>query len=170
MSGRRSSKTPVYIYALVNPVSEEVFYVGKSADLVTRWNVHMNGINAITEKNVRSFAHANCYLPMSQLKKLGVVPSLRVLQVCETDDAAFVAERKWTVALLEKGHPIKNGKNLKLGRKDVLRALAVNVRLTHYAEVAAELMESRECSGEMQQVAKMLRRALIDVDKLVEQF
>lgn len=167
---KRSEVTPVYVYAIVNPVTEQVVYVGKSGDLVQRWKAHICGADRMTLKDAERRTHGKCYAALKEMAANRIMPSLRVLQTCETDEAALVAERKWTVALLEKGHPIANGKNLKLGRQDTLRALSVNVRLTHMAEVAAELLETVPEDKSFCKVAKMLRRALIDVDALVAKF
>lgn len=87
--------TEAYIYALVDPRTQLIRYVGKTNNLATRLRRHRT-------ENGRSLRH--CWL--GELRELGLQPRLLVLQLVSGDWQA--AEKKWIARLRAEGHDLFN--------------------------------------------------------------
>jgi len=74
----------VYVYALVDPVTHSVRYVGRSRKLIARYSAHMSywAGNKAKTKWIKS------------LRRAGMRPALLVLERCKYSTVAE-AERKW---------------------------------------------------------------------------
>lgn len=70
-----------YVYALLDPRTDEIFYIGKGKG--RRWREHLKGRSHNELVNQR----------VSEIKAAGIVPESRVLQF-DTDEQAWEAERK----------------------------------------------------------------------------
>jgi len=67
----------VYIYALINPLNNQVFYVGYTYDLKRRFNSHMNIYGKKREKNSYKDNVIN------KILKLGLKPEMKVIDECD---------------------------------------------------------------------------------------
>lgn len=90
---------PAYIYALVDPNTEEVRYVGKTVNLEWRLRDHCNGSN-------------NCNNPhksrwIAKLKAAGKKPIMTILQECD-GDAWEGAECHWIAHYRSMGAQLTN--------------------------------------------------------------
>jgi hypothetical protein len=77
-----------YIYALKDPRTDEVRYVGKTAHLRIRYNQHVN----ITQLKKRRRTHLSNWIFL--LESLGLKPTLQILEETEKDNWVEL-ERKW---------------------------------------------------------------------------
>lgn len=90
------SSTPSYIYALVDPRTDEIRYVGKSSDPHRRFDEHVKreGYNRHKQNWIR------------QLERLGLAPELVVLEECNGDWQE--RERFWIAYGFSEGWPLTN--------------------------------------------------------------
>lgn len=86
----------MYIYALLDPMSHEIRYIGKTNNIIERYRNH------IREKS-------NCHRVnwISSLKKKNLIPSFIILQECE-DNESDVVERQYIKEYREKGYDLTN--------------------------------------------------------------
>ena len=85
-------------YALLDPRTTSVFYVGLSNDLTTRFIAH------ITNREVNRAKNA----VIDELRSVGMLPYCRTLEVNDTERAGRESERKWIDAFMEIGEPLCN--------------------------------------------------------------
>jgi DNA-binding transcriptional regulator YdaS (Cro superfamily) len=101
LSYQVATEEPVTIYALADPRTGEVRYVGKAVDPARRLRQHMT---AFQLRNYRS--QKNSWL--LSLLDAGVTPTLHVLELVEHQDAN-AAEIRWIAKALEMGARLTNG-------------------------------------------------------------
>lgn len=85
-----------FIYALVDPKTQEVRYVGKADDPQKRFASHLND----TSNPYKAFW-------IRQLKAQGYIPTLKILEEVE-GAMGFVKESQWIKYYWEKGHNLTN--------------------------------------------------------------
>lgn len=90
------SKT--FIYGLIDPRSESIRYVGKSANPAHRLSVHLDYKNSRTSMKSK-WIH--------DLAMLGMQPSLVILEDVESGESDS-AEKKWITYYLEQGSDLVN--------------------------------------------------------------
>jgi len=86
------------VYALCEPNSSKVRYVGKTSNLKGRFKRHLE------TKDERS----HLYRWVKKLQKSGKNPEIKVLQECFSDAAAYEAEIYWISEYLSKGEKLCN--------------------------------------------------------------
>ena len=89
---------PRYIYALVDPDTGDIRYVGNSQDPFKRLISHMVGSHGTSKKKEW----------IEELKKQGKRPELILLDVCYQWFESFHRERDWIISLRHEGHPLTN--------------------------------------------------------------
>ncbi len=86
----------VYVYGLVNPQTEKVFYVGSTVQPHVRLNYHCSGWSGGQVSQVAK-----------ELSDSGTRPTMKILE--ETDRfSRFDKERQWIAKLSEEGHSLVN--------------------------------------------------------------
>jgi predicted GIY-YIG superfamily endonuclease len=90
--------TAVYIYALIDPDTDEVRYIGATDNIQRRMREHL----APSLKKSRKKAEW-----IIELKAEGKQPNLSILESCTEEDAVPV-ERKWIVHYKEADAPLLN--------------------------------------------------------------
>jgi hypothetical protein len=101
-----AESTLVRIYGLIDPRDGMMRYVGRtSAALHTRLSGHMSEIDANGKPKGGYGLDKNNWL--SELRKAGLTPSIRVLEEVAEHDSVD-AERRWVQALFKAGVPLTN--------------------------------------------------------------
>src|SRR6266487_1347018 len=85
-------------YALLDPRTTSVFYVGLSNDLTTRFIAH------ITNREVNRAKNA----VIDELRSVGMLPYCRTLEVTDSERAGRESERKWIDAFIAAGETLCN--------------------------------------------------------------
>ena len=93
------------VYALIDPRETSVRYVGMTNDLTERYIAHLRCTEVNEAKNKW----------IEQLRRVGLVPMCRTLQVCNGEREAREAERQWIAAFLELDEPLCNSE--RIGRR-----------------------------------------------------
>ncbi len=89
---------PEYVYVLAHPLTEEVGYVGITNNLYLRFKAHL-------EDRSPKNAKVNW---IKNLKREGLIPSLRVLECPNTLESAEERERYWIRYYLDQGACLTN--------------------------------------------------------------
>lgn len=84
------------VYALIDPRSDGIFYIGQTSDLARRRAEHMEGTDQLSGVLVR------------QIRLAGFVPLVMVLERCESMDAALRAEIFWIELARTRGMGLLN--------------------------------------------------------------
>mgnify|MGYP002621028396 CR=1 FL=1 len=79
------------MYALIDPRSDGIFYIGQTSDLPRRRAEHLEGTDQLSGLVVR------------QIRLAGFLPLVMVLERCESVDAALRAEIFWIELVLSRG-------------------------------------------------------------------
>lgn len=88
-----------YIYALVDPRTRMIHYVGQAYDVDSRYTQHMSDAAKTTK-----------VAWLTELKKMGAQPGLHILQQCEDSEVNHI--ENWWIALgRRQGWPLTNGTN-----------------------------------------------------------
>ena len=99
MSSLTQSKKPVYIYALVDPEDNSVFYIGKSENPKSRLSAHLALSKTDNNRHKKN--------KIAKIKRLGNEPSLVILEKCCADDWKE-KERKWIARGRKEKWPLTN--------------------------------------------------------------
>jgi predicted GIY-YIG superfamily endonuclease len=89
----------VYIYALVDPRSGGVFYVGSTCNLKSRITAHLSGQSRQSSQGVVDVVR--------KLMKLNLRPRVRLMELTNEDNRAG-RENYWVRHLKQKGEPLVN--------------------------------------------------------------
>jgi len=89
---------PIYIYALVDPVTDQIRYVGMSVNPSRRLQLHV--------RDLRGKTHKSCWI--AKLKGIGQIPRMVILEECDSDTWK-VRERWWIDKLTSDGLRLTNG-------------------------------------------------------------
>ncbi|HRO48933.1 MAG TPA: GIY-YIG nuclease family protein [Hyphomicrobium sp.] len=84
------------VYALIDPRSDGIFYIGQTSDLARRRAEHIEGTDQLSGLVVR------------QIRLAGFLPLLVVLERCESVDAALRAEIFWIELMISRGMELLN--------------------------------------------------------------
>lgn len=86
------------IYALVDPRTDEEFYIGRTANLYRRFKEHLSCIGNNDEKNAK----------IQELELLYLVPIMRTLEIVEIDAMVDMRESYWIRHYLSIGKKLAN--------------------------------------------------------------
>ncbi len=92
----------LYTYALIDPRSTSVFYVGLTNDVRERFISHIMNREVNRAKNAI----------IDELRAVGMLPYFRLLEVSEGERAGRESERRWIGAFLELGEPLTNSERI----------------------------------------------------------
>lgn len=84
------------VYALIDPRSDGIFYIGQTCDLARRRAEHLEGTDQLSGLVVR------------QIRLAGFLPLLVVLERCASRDAALMAEIFWIELMRSRGMTLLN--------------------------------------------------------------
>lgn len=105
------------VYALIDPRSDLIFYIGQTSDLARRRAEHMEGSDQISGVLVR------------QIKLAGFLPLILVLERAATMTAALSAEIFWIELMTSRGADLLNAQSIGgyRARKSKRRALETDL-------------------------------------------
>jgi group I intron endonuclease len=86
----------VYIYTLSDPISDEIFYCGKTINLKERFNGHMKEKHNEKKRNW-----------ILSLKKIGLKPKMEIIEICDENDW-HIFEKYWISQLKSWGFNLFN--------------------------------------------------------------
>ena len=87
-----------HIYALIDPRTNAVRYVGCAGDIPKRLQEHMRSKNLSLPK----------YQWLTELKQCGLSPQLEILETVEGYGPTFAREEYWIKKLMRSGEPLTN--------------------------------------------------------------
>lgn len=85
-----------FIYAIIDPRSDDVFYIGETGNYERRCKEHIEGTDQLSGQVI------------GQIKANGFVPRFCVLERCETEECAMRAEIFWIETLKARGARLTN--------------------------------------------------------------
>lgn len=97
-----------YVYGLYDPTDGSLHYIGKSNNPQRRYYEHVGGV---TEGRVAVNRGTASDWIRVLYKKRGVVPEMRILEVCNTEREAFNAETRRVHDAIRAGIPVTNRSN-----------------------------------------------------------
>jgi predicted GIY-YIG superfamily endonuclease len=86
------------IYALEDPLNGDIFYVGQSLDVYTRFSDHLQGRGRNQALKARILA----------CREKNVMVMMVTLEQVNSEEEARERERYWIGYFLERGHPLTN--------------------------------------------------------------
>ncbi|TWC18942.1 MULTISPECIES: viroplasmin family protein [unclassified Pseudomonas] len=87
------------VYIIIDPETEEPFYVGETGNFPRRQQAHIRSANTRTKRAAAKIA---------QILEKGQMPLFKAVEICESKDAALAAETQWIKRCVEKGHTVWN--------------------------------------------------------------
>jgi len=87
---------PYFVYAIIDPRSDQIFYVGQTSFFTRRCDQHRDGTDSLSGLHVR------------QIKENGFVPHFVKLEACRDETAALMAEIFWIELLKSRGLKLAN--------------------------------------------------------------
>ena len=94
-----SSSKRIVVYAIIDPESEEPFYVGETMHFPRRQRAHLRTAHERTKRAAAKIA---------QILAKGQVPIFKAIEFCTTKEAALAAETKWIKHYVERGYTVWN--------------------------------------------------------------
>lgn len=94
-----TSPKRIIVYAIVDPETEEPFYVGETGNFARRQQAHLRTAH---EKTKRAAAK------IAQILAKGQVPAFKAIEFCDSKMAALEAETKWIKHYVERGYTVWN--------------------------------------------------------------
>lgn len=118
-----------FIYRLVDPRNNEIFYVGQTYDPRERYYAHIACKSSNTAKDAR----------ITELRQLGLRPRFEIIEkiISVEIEPVLEAERKWILFYLEQGEPLTNVIERSKKRVKNLRSL-----VAEYYELIEQLEDS----------------------------
>lgn len=87
------------VYLIIDPATEEPFYVGQTNDLERRQAAHLGGAKHNTKRAAAKIA---------QILDAGMTPIFKAVESCDSEDAALAAETHWVRQCTDRGHVVWN--------------------------------------------------------------
>ena len=84
------------VYAIIDPRSDAIFYVGQTRHLARRRAEHLEGTDSLSGLHIR------------QIKENGFVPLFVRLETCQDETAALMAEIFWIECFKSRGSQLAN--------------------------------------------------------------
>lgn len=78
-----------YIYKLIDPISDDVRYIGQTNDINRRYNDHLS--SSIRENSSQYKTHKSCWI--RKLINLGLRPIIEIVQECQTVEESNFLEK-----------------------------------------------------------------------------
>lgn len=91
----------IYIYALIDPITDKIRYIGKTTNPEKRFKEHCN------DKNIK--LHRVCWI--NSLKKMGCLPQMDILEKLPDNADWQYAEKDWISFAKRIGCDLTNGTN-----------------------------------------------------------
>jgi predicted GIY-YIG superfamily endonuclease len=120
-----------FIYALTDPRTDKIGYIGITKNLKQRFNQHVNSQGSNSEKDSW----------IQQLLYDGLIPSIRVLETVENEDIAYKREAYWIQYYIRLGEQLTNVSRHKMKVRS--RAYFRGPEYTISAEETAEELNIR---------------------------
>lgn len=131
-----------YIYGLIDPRINQLFYIGVTCDLETRREAHSKGIGNGFKK--KSFT--------KQMLDEGFTPQMVVLQTCDGKSAKYL-EKQWIQSTAFLGAGLINEKH------STEKTVDIRGKIDQYVKVKSELDDLKKRIKSMKtQVARLLGR------------
>ena len=125
------------VYGLTEPVNHEIKYVGRTADMMGRYKMHLHESRKSAARG-RSTAKESW---IAGLLSRGLHPGIVILEAT-TSRLSVVAERKWVMLLGNGTSGLVNNRPMpEPTAVDMMRAIGINAKLHALVEIAAELLE-----------------------------
>ena len=103
-SDRTTDEPPTYIYALLDPGTESIRYIGKSDDPETRLFQHVYECKCVDRLPLYDSAKQEW---IRELLRAGAQPEMRILEMVPRRQH-HAAERRWIRWAIERGHDLTN--------------------------------------------------------------
>lgn len=97
LDGNNSKR--IVVYAIIDPETEEPFYVGETRHFPRRQQAHLRTAHERTKRAAAKIA---------QILAKGQVPVFKAIEFCESKEAALAAETKWIKHYVERGYTVWN--------------------------------------------------------------
>lgn len=97
LNGERSKR--IIVYAIIDPETDEPFYVGETRHFPRRQQAHLRTANARTKRAAAKIA---------QILAKDQMPAFKAIELCESKEAALAAETKWIKHYVERGYTVWN--------------------------------------------------------------
>lgn len=93
-----------YIYKLIDPITNEVRYIGQSDNIMRRFNEH---ISSSCNENSNSYnTHKSCWI--RKIKSKGLLPIIEVVEECDNLKQSNIRERYYIEKLTNDGYRLTN--------------------------------------------------------------
>lgn len=89
----------IIVYAIVDPETEEPFYVGETGNFVRRQKAHLRTAHERTKRAAAKIA---------QILANGQLPIFKAIEFCDSKEAALEAETKWIKHYVQRGYTVWN--------------------------------------------------------------
>lgn len=113
----RNAESIQSIYAILDPTTKEVVYVGRSKDPVKRLHYHVHYRSHSSNEDLKKW--------LQNLRLLDLKPLLRIIKTVSASSAAG-EENKQIVRFLKQGHPLFNRQSLNNRNKLTIYELISN--------------------------------------------
>lgn len=160
-----------YIYALVNPINDDVRYIGKSVNPSYRYKRHIR-------YSKTEVSHKNSWI--TSLLNQGITPSMIIIDIVELNSFEFWEQhyislfKSWGFNLTNMTHggenpPILKGDLNPAKRPEVRIALSIaNTGKTHSAETRLKLSNAHKRNGIIPPNRKGQKMSKEGVDKMIK--
>lgn len=120
-----------FVYALCEPITHRVFYVGVTCDLRQRYRSHLSAARLTARSSPRTKTEKYMHKVLSK----GMLPELLVLEKTSVENR-LACEKKWARKITLE-IPLKNVRGFELTTEERMSAFGINTRLLAMVELAA---------------------------------
>jgi len=132
------------VYALGDPRTNEIRYIGIAQDVYKRYAQHLNHPHPNETKNAW----------MQELKQSGAIPTLTILESDVEEDLIYKREQYWIQHYLNIGEPLTNIVGVEIGQMPQMGSLSYtdDISSAYTVRQMAELLDV--CQGTIYRLAK----------------
>lgn len=94
-----SSAKRIVVYAIIDPETEEPFYVGETRHFPRRQQAHLRTAHERTKRAAAKIA---------QILARGQMPAFKAIEFCDSKENALAAETKWIKHYVKRGYTVWN--------------------------------------------------------------
>jgi hypothetical protein len=105
---RKRRRIVYYVYTLADPRDNDIFYVGITNDINTRFQAHMRLLENNPEKNAR----------IRSLQEENMAPHMEVIETVSDETTALEREKCWIDYFKQQGIHLTNIRKLKKGTRE----------------------------------------------------